>query len=352
MLNSSPKKVLLVKNRAMGDAVMGLSCAEYLKTILPLNSKIIFAIPEWIFPLFQNVETAVDEFIPLSLKTVRKTWGFYRNIKTINPDWIHECHLSGRTAKFFQFFCKLKHIPYSFHDHSLQSPRTQNFPIRDQGKLKPLIQRDLDGLFSGLAHFFPEIHHASDAVPNYLTSPPQMKPSIDKTKEEAVIFGIVATRETKMWPLSSFVSLAKSLLESGKFQKILIPLSPSQSDQNLKEKWKKLSVDIPQEKMEFVETPLAKLPLEMARAKAYVGNDTGLKHIAVALNIPTLTFFGPELPLEWHPYSAQKHPFFFREGLECRTREAHYCGLTTCDSMICLNQFSALEVHQFMKENF
>src|SRR5690606_12146561 len=87
----------------------------------------------------------------------------------------------------------------------------------------------------------------------------------------------------------------------------------------------------------LVEIPLAELPNYFAESKLYVGNDTGIKHLSVAVGIPTLTFFGPENPNEWHPY---RDSYLFIEDLECRTRSAHYCALNHCDSMICLNQFS------------
>lgn len=40
----------------------------------------------------------------------------------------------------------------------------------------------------------------------------------------------------------------------------------------------------------------------LARAAAYVGPDTALTHMAAALGVPTVAFFGPTDPLKWGPW--------------------------------------------------
>ena len=40
----------------------------------------------------------------------------------------------------------------------------------------------------------------------------------------------------------------------------------------------------------------------LARAIAYVGPDTALTHMAAALEVPTVTFFGPTDPVKWGPW--------------------------------------------------
>ena len=40
----------------------------------------------------------------------------------------------------------------------------------------------------------------------------------------------------------------------------------------------------------------------LTRATAYVGPDTALTHMAAALNVPTVTFFGPTDPVKWGPW--------------------------------------------------
>ncbi len=52
-------------------------------------------------------------------------------------------------------------------------------------------------------------------------------------------------------------------------------------------------------------TNLLQAAAVLARARAFVGNDSGLGHLASAVGTPTLTVFGPGRPLRYHPWGPQ-----------------------------------------------
>ncbi len=305
--------LLIVKKRALGDSIMGLSALQYLKKLNP-NLKITYAIPAWMTPLYQDVQTAADQIIP-----IKNSLDFFSKLLELKPDAIHEMHQSGSTGKLLSFYSKIKNIPYTFHNHHSKASSS----VKDQGMPKAAIQRDLDGI----AAFYRsgEYPHFLDFEPRIITKP--------NNKQKKIILGVVATRETKMWPLGFYKDLCR-MLELKGFE-VIIPLGPA--DQSMAKAFKEFPI---------TNISLKELPIVFSESALYIGNDTGIKHLAVAVGLPTLTFFGPENPSEWHPYDNQKHPFFFKEGLECRTRTAHYCGLSICDSMICLNQFTPEMVYQ------
>jgi heptosyltransferase II len=111
---------------------------------------------------------------------------------------------------------------------------------------------------------------------------------------------------------------------------VVIPLSKSPADQKIKAELYRLGIS---DNVSILEWDLEYLPTAFRDAALYVGNDTGLKHLAVAVGIKSYTFFGPEPANEWHPYDPKLHPYFYRENLSCRTRTHHYCGLSVCDLM-------------------
>jgi ADP-heptose:LPS heptosyltransferase len=53
--------------------------------------------------------------------------------------------------------------------------------------------------------------------------------------------------------------------------------------------------------------PFPALPAAMARCAAYVGNDNGIRHVAVGLGLPTLAIFGPPAPANWTPPGSPHH---------------------------------------------
>lgn len=314
---------------------MGLSTLSYLRSIYP-NSKIYYGIRAWTQALYSEVECDADQVLALdfdNFKGYMKTW---KLLSSLDIDHIHELHLSGRSEKFFSLFSLLKGIKYTYHNHHLSSQKSD---VVDHGKIKPLIQRDLDGVYTFLGK--------SEKAPSYLDFPPQFK--IRKScQTPCIIFGVVATRATKMWKLDYYIELARKIKSIHRDIRIIIPLSSSQADKKIRDQ---IELRDGNSHVELVELPLSALAETFSECLLYIGNDTGLKHIAIASGIKTYTFFGPEPPHEWHPYDNRSHPYFYIDGLECRTREAHFCGLSECDSMICMDQISPDQVFKEVKKD-
>lgn len=335
-MNRKNPVFFLVKNRALGDSVMGLSSVQYLRALYP-DSIIIYAVPDWVAPLYKNVKTDADIIYPLKLKSLWDVVEFYTDLINLKVDAIHEMHQSGTGKKVFSLFSFIKNIPYTFHNHHLKN----GTKVVDQGVIKELIQRDLDGIYSYYAK-------NKNNKPHFIEFAPKLFPvdNLEKyPKPLTVIMGVVATRATKMWPLSSYVELARLILKKNPNYSIVIPLSKSAADQKIKETI--LAMGLPSN-LSIVHWDLSYLPIAFSQASFYIGNDTGLKHLAVAVGIKAFTFFGPEPAREWHPYDCAKHPYFYLEGLACRTRTHHYCGLSVCDlkieNMQCLNFFKAEDI--------
>lgn len=326
-MNKSGPIIFTFKNRALGDAIISLGAIQYLKTNFP-NSFLIYGVPAWVYPLFKNVETAADKIIPVSLKNFSDWINFYGVMKNLNPDIIIELFQSGRGKKFGSFYEVFNHSTYFGNNHHL-----------DDGTFKKSnIQRDIDGI----RHHLKNLPEAS-----FLDFCPKLKSNFNISKENTIIFGIVATRETKLWPIEYYHQLARIILNNFPFAKIKIPVSPNKLDQNLKKTFLSLGV---LDRVEFLETSLEVLPLKISQAKYYIGNDTGIKHLAIALGLKSASFFGPEPAVEWHPYNIPDHPFYYVDNLDCRTKVSHFCGLNTCDSMICLNQIKPETVFDSLKK--
>lgn len=325
-----PKRPLIIKNRAMGDAIIGLSTIQYLKEVFP-DAYIYYGIPKWVSPLFTHIPHAGDEVLPIELNGLKDWWNLAKLLREKKIDCIFEMFQSGRTKKFFSLYSKIFNIPYLAHNH-----HKKEGGVFDQGVIKSNIQRDLDGAWT----YFGD----PSKYPHFLKYEP--KSPLNIKKENHLILGVVATRETKKWDLKNYVSIIKMVEEECPHWKVIIPLSKSHDDQKIKHHLIKQGLSLNY----FLEASLEELPLKLASSKVYLGNDTGLKHISITLGIKTFTIFGPEPPTEWHPYAAERHPYFYIPDLECRVRDAHYCGLNFCDSMVCLKQITPEVVWEKLKE--
>lgn len=158
--------------------------------------------------------------------------------------------------------------------------------------------------------------------------------------KQIVFLGLGASRATKRWTPENFARFAFLCKErAGLFPAFCI--GPGEEEESFASYVidclrvsglrPKLGME---EKGDFLHLsgfPLRKLMIALSTVKAYVGNDSGPKHLAAALGIPTYTIFGPEDPREWHPYSLTEHPLFFTHGLACRTEDqGRWCGIPEC----------------------
>jgi ADP-heptose:LPS heptosyltransferase len=225
-------------------------------------------------------------------------------------------------------------IPYHFHNHHAAPPGD----VVCRGDRLPTTQRDLDGVYS---LFSKQLALFSCRPPDFREWPPDLAPRRAPGTSPEIVLGVVAGTSTKRWPLESFARLSQLIYRHDPSYRIVIPVSDAPSDQRL---------GAHMDALEFapsvarVQLTLAGLADRLDGSLCYVGNDTGLKHICAALNVPTVTLFGPEDPAEWHPYDRSRHPVFFEATMPCRYEESSHCLRSRCDSMICLTRYSPEEV--------
>lgn len=105
-----------------------------------------------------------------------------------------------------------------------------------------------------------------------------------------------ANWEPKIWPLTRFRDLAEQLQND--FDAVVLLGGPNDA-----ERCDFLSRTLPLETMNLAgKTSLLEAAAVLARAALFVGNDSGLGHIASAVGTPTLTLFGPGEPQRYHPW--------------------------------------------------
>jgi ADP-heptose:LPS heptosyltransferase len=105
-----------------------------------------------------------------------------------------------------------------------------------------------------------------------------------------------AGSRTKRWPLSQFIDLARHLAHQEK-RTLLIIEGPAEPG---------LAHQITQALSTPGVIPIGDVPLNLLAAVIkhcclFVGNDSGLAHLAAALEVPCIALFGPTLPCHWAP---------------------------------------------------
>lgn len=101
--------------------------------------------------------------------------------------------------------------------------------------------------------------------------------------------------EHKCWPLENFLRLGTQLRQEQ--MEVIFLLGPAE-----RERWDAKTI----RQIETVgpvlqELPLADVAAVLSCCAGYVGNDSGIGHLAGSLGIPTVTIFGPTDPGQWRP---------------------------------------------------
>ena len=81
----------------------------------------------------------------------------------------------------------------------------------------------------------------------------------------------------------------------------------------------------------------------LARASLLVSNDSGPKHLAAALGVPTVTIFGPTHPATWHPPGGP-HTAVSADGLACLHCNETVCPLPGDANMRCMRDVTVERV--------
>jgi ADP-heptose:LPS heptosyltransferase len=311
MLN--PKRILVTKFRAMGDTIILTAALKELHKNFPLAQIHVAATEPWIWLL---------EGVPGVTKLWPITW---HNDRTARTKAATRLAFQLRKEQY-DLVCGFHSSPAaamvalttgaktrSIHFHGFKSKNMYStVEVPGKGVMKPVVERDLDTV------------RALD-----LTIQPGVMPEIFLKAEEksfakeefnawrlkAPILGVAlgASRPTKIWPLHRFAEVALKWIEETKGSALVI-VGPG--EEHLVEEFYKAIPASPEVRSSIIVMPpcnVRSLASRISQLDVMVGNDSGPRHLATALNIPTVTIFGPEHPLEWHPYPQDKHPRFFIE---------------------------------------
>lgn len=110
--------------------------------------------------------------------------------------------------------------------------------------------------------------------------------------------GIGAKRDNKMWMKEGFIETGKRLAAEG----YKIAVFCSAKERGIGEI---VAAGIGEKAKLYCGLDFLRLAFFLNKLRLFIGNDSGLRHIAAALGIKTLTLFGPENPVEWHPYKEE-----------------------------------------------
>ena len=263
-------KVLFITSTRIGDAVLSTSILNYLKNRFP-HCSLYIATGKTAASLFKNFNNIKKIFI-LEKKFFKIHWLELWS-RTFFNKWDIVIDLRGSIISYF-LFNKKKYVYKSINKniHRLDElailMETKHLPL----PWIPVLKKDMK------------------------------KISKDFLKlKNSIAIGASANWPAKIWPSKNFVKLIHMFLKEKQFgkKKSIVFFGSSKDLKNIKKitkHLKKIKVKNLCGKLNLIE-----VAAHLKKCKIFIGNDSGLMHIASASGIPTLGLFGPSLESRYAP---------------------------------------------------
>ena len=125
----------------------------------------------------------------------------------------------------------------------------------------------------------------------------------------------------KAWPEAYFVELARRVVATGK--RVVMLWGPGEH-----ERVRRIADRAGDGVYVAPRLGLPALPGFLTHLALVFTIDSGLKHIAIATGVPTITVFGPTSPFEWHIAGDRRHRYLY-ENLSCSPCRLFECPFNT-----------------------
>jgi ADP-heptose:LPS heptosyltransferase len=144
----------------------------------------------------------------------------------------------------------------------------------------------------------------------------------------------------KVWSPRNCAQLSRYLLKNDRVH-LILPIGPA-DEEHAEDYCNHISSD---RILPVTNLPLTELAALLKRCMVYVGNDSGVTHMAAAVGTPVIALFGPTDPRVWGPRGTGVHSVY--RGVACSpcSRES----MKGCVHRKCLESLGVGEVYQMVR---
>jgi len=327
---SRVRRVLVVRLRSIGDTVLSTPSLIALKRFLP-EAKVDVLLEDWVAPVLDGFD-AVDDVLTVGAGAISKLAAL-KEIRRRKYDVVLNLH-GGTTATFFSFASGARHrvgyehYQYSFlYNHLLSSAadfwkREKTHSAEQQLALLGFVGVPVDDRPKSRLAISEK---ASDSLEHKFYEQEKKRP--DELGKFALIHPAAAFK-TKEWPSENFARTAEFLREQGLST---VAVAAKDEQQILENVRSKSGVPI----HAFNNFTLPEITALASKAALFVGNDSGIAHIAAAVGTPSVVIFGSSNRDHWSPWTDAPNEIVFEEfpcqpcpGHECAAFDEPQCILT------------------------
>lgn len=309
------RKVLLVRLRSIGDTVLATPSAYALKRFLP-NVEVDILLEDWVSPLLEDLD-CLDRIVRLERGSVASRARVAREIRAARYDVVYNLH-GGTTATLLTRATGATHrVGYATYQYARLHNHLSPSPLLLWGQQKThSVEQQLALLgWTGVP--------VSDRPPTRLAVTPEAAAEVSRRLSLAGLegreFAVVhpaAAFATKQWATDKFARVVEFLAKRGI---AVVSIAGPSETAVLNELTNESSVRVVSFDLSLPEvTALA------ARARLFVGNDSGIAHIAAAAGAPSVVVFGSSNIAHWRPWTNTPVEVVYEE-MPCQPCHGYFC---------------------------
>lgn len=312
---SKVHRVLLVRLRSIGDTVLSTASLFALRRFLP-NAEIDILVEDWVAPVLDGHPHA-DNVVVLERGGLMSRARVARQIRSTGYDVVYNLH-GGTTATFLtratgaSHRVGLKTYQYAqLHNHQAPSPLL----LWGQQKTHSVEQQLALLGWTGVP--------VTDRPRTHLAVTPEAASAVSQQLAEAgledrqiALIHPAAAFATKQWATENFAHVADSLAERG-FAPVAIA-APNEHEilESL--------IDQASVRIVSLDLSLPEVVALAARSQVFVGNDSGIAHIANAVATPSVVIFGSSNIAHWRPWNKAVTEVVL-EAMPCQPCHGYFC---------------------------
>jgi heptosyltransferase-3 len=334
------RRVLVVRLRSIGDTVLATPTLHALRRFLP-DARIDVLLEDWVAPLLDEFED-VSNVITVERKSAKSRARVARALRSTRYDVAYNLH-GGTTSTFLTRATGARHrVGYADYRYSrlYNHAAPHSYELWGREKLHSVEQQLALVGWTGVP--------VSDLPPTHLSVTSQAAASIDKRLrgagvDEAQPLALIhpaAAFDTKQWATENFARVTEHLKAHG-LASIAVSAPHEASVVAALQKNSAASV------ASFTDLSLPEVTALAARSRLFVGNDSGIAHIAAAVKCPSVVIFGSSNVTHWRPW-ATAAAAVVREELPCQPCPGYTCA--EFDAPECIRRVTVAHVTSAIDE--
>lgn len=312
------RNVLVIRLRSIGDTVLTTPSLVALRRFLP-SARIDILLEDWVAPVLEGTRL-VDRVITLPKQSHAARARLARDLHRTKYDVVYNLH-GGTTATFLTratgatYRVGFAHYQYArLHNHTAPSPEMiwQRPGLHSAEQQMALIGWTGVPVTDRPATQLAVTAKAAKSIGEKLAAR-----KIEAGQPFALIHPAAAL-ETKQWATQNFARVAEAVAERG-----LAPVAiVSSSERPVLESLRKQSAA---PLTGFDDLSLPEVTALASRARLFIGNDSGIAHIAAATGTPSVVIFGSSNVTHWRPWTVGQTEVV-REELACQPCHGYFCA--------------------------